>query len=176
LPFKDREYAKVKQREYTKAYKMRQTPEERERQRKQQREHKKAILAAKSLEQKEQFYKNMYIQARENGQYKDATEKIIKAYHVLRNKVLSHLGNQCSSPGCRWINEDGTMGCTLKDCLQVDHVYGGGRREKEKGASLLRKVLRDTTGAYQLLCSNCNWLKRETNKEVRISPFRQEAA
>lgn len=174
MPFKDLEKRRKKGLEYVKAYRLRQTPEEREIRLKKKREHEALVLAIKNPEEKSEFYKHMYVLAKKRGRYENITEETIKAYHVLRNKVLSLLGNQCSSPNCRWINEDGTMGCTLKACLQIDHVRGGGRREKEKGASLLRKVLRDKTGAYQLLCSNCNWLKRETNKEVKISPFREK--
>jgi hypothetical protein len=29
----------------------------------------------------------------------------------------------------------------------------------------LKKVLADTTGSYQLLCANCNWIKKSENNE-----------
>src|SRR6267378_4262519 len=88
----------------------------------------------------------------------------------LRTKALEKLGNKCSSPNCRWLNEDGTFGCIDKDLLQVDHVNGDGykdrqhRRNQDPGV-LCRLVLRDFEGRFQLLCANCNWKKRIKNKE-----------
>jgi hypothetical protein len=89
--------------------------------------------------------------------------------HKLRDKVLLLLGGRCSNPNCGWINEDGTRGCTDKRCLQIDHVNGGGTREHRElrgGNSLLLRVLADVEGKYQLLCANCNWIKRHVNDEV----------
>lgn len=62
--------------------------------------------------------------------------------------------------------------CGFNDlrALQIDHVHGGGTREtKAKGAGsrLYYRVLRDTVGKYQLLCANCNWIKRAENNEAQ---------
>jgi hypothetical protein len=46
-------------------------------------------------------------------------------------------------------------------------VNGGGGKERKVIAnqtSFLRKVLEDPTG-YQLLCANCNWIKRHERHE-----------
>lgn len=54
--------------------------------------------------------------------------------------------------------------------LQIDHVHGHGTKELKKlslNCGYLKKVLADTEGNYQLLCANCNWIKRSENKEVR---------
>lgn len=86
----------------------------------------------------------------------------------LRRRVISHLGSRCNSPTCSTINSDGSKGCTDERCLQIDHVNGGGKKEYElfnHTTSFHNKVLRDTTGMYQLLCANCNWIKRHTNNE-----------
>lgn len=73
----------------------------------------------------------------------------------------------CGSPSCSWINEDGSRGCSDKRCLQIDHVFGGGVQERKKLGSKARylKVLNDQSGVYQLLCANCNWIKRHVNDE-----------
>jgi len=75
----------------------------------------------------------------------------------LRQRVFEKLGNKC-------------VRCGFSDvrALQIDHVHGGGVKECGKIGStimLSRKVLADTEGNYQLLCANCNWIKRDENNE-----------
>jgi hypothetical protein len=47
-------------------------------------------------------------------------------------------------------------------------VNGGGKKELEgmNQDAYYRKVIRDTEGLYQLLCANCNWIKRVLKQEV----------
>jgi len=74
-----------------------------------------------------------------------------------RAEVLEALGNQCV-----------VCGITDPRVLQIDHVNGGGTQEHRKIKSrtiFLRKVLDDQEGLYQLLCANCNWIKRFENNE-----------
>jgi hypothetical protein len=52
--------------------------------------------------------------------------------------------------------------------LQIDHVHGGGTQERRRlksTAALYRKVLADTEGNYQLLCANCNQIKKHEQQE-----------
>ena len=55
--------------------------------------------------------------------------------------------------------------------LQVDHTNGGGRRETIKNGTAIQrwKVMKErfiaTPEKYQLLCANCNWIKRYENNE-----------
>ena len=52
--------------------------------------------------------------------------------------------------------------------LQIDHVHGGGHKERtqlKSANALYRKVLADKSDRYQLLCANCNVIKRHVNKE-----------
>jgi len=86
----------------------------------------------------------------------------------LRVLVLKKLGGKCSNPACQWLNADGTRGCTDERCLQVDHINGGGKQELKKLSrrAYYLKVLNDVLGLYQLLCANCNWIKRHEQKEV----------
>jgi hypothetical protein len=88
----------------------------------------------------------------------------------LRTDVIAQYGGHCSSPTCRWLNEDGTIGCTDVRLLQLDHKAGGGTQERNKMGveAMWRKAKDDTSGAYQLLCSNCNWLKAHNEREFRI--------
>jgi hypothetical protein len=55
--------------------------------------------------------------------------------------------------------------------LHVDHVHSGGSKELLRGwgggMSYYYRVLKDETGKYQLLCANCNAIKRFEEKEAR---------
>lgn len=75
----------------------------------------------------------------------------------LRQKVLTHLGRKC-------------VRCSFSDerALQVDHINGGGNKQRKtlRWREMYREVLNSEPGKkYQLLCANCNWIKREENKE-----------
>lgn len=61
--------------------------------------------------------------------------------------------------------------CGFSDirALQIDHVGGGGVEELRKitnRRTYYRNVLEQFgTGKYQLLCANCNWIKRSEKHE-----------
>jgi len=86
----------------------------------------------------------------------------------LRRQVLELLGGKCSNPNCSILG-----GCRDVRCLQIDHIKGGGAKERSNGitsSTLLLKILKDPEKAkteYQLLCANCNWIKRYENKEFK---------
>ena len=79
-----------------------------------------------------------------------------------RKAILDLLGNHC-------------IRCGFDDvrALQVDHIKGGGSKERKawKGGNnfyLLKEILNNGwEGKYQLLCANCNWIKRFENNENR---------
>lgn len=76
----------------------------------------------------------------------------------LRQAVLDVLGGQCLR--CGFIDSR---------ALQIDHVHGGGTQERKRlknPQSFYNKVLRDQSG-YQLLCANCNWIKKHEQQEHR---------
>lgn len=74
---------------------------------------------------------------------------------TIRQAVLTKLGSKCVR--CGFYDER---------ALQIDHINGGGNKEKDMGAAkMYRKILADSTG-YQLLCANCNAIKKVENKEV----------
>lgn len=78
-----------------------------------------------------------------------------------RNLVLQLLGDKCIR-----------CGFTDKRALQIDHINGGGGAEFKNASSnnkrfYYKKVIESITkqeGKYQLLCANCNWIKRSENK------------
>lgn len=78
----------------------------------------------------------------------------------LRQSVLDKFGGICNK-------------CGFDDprALQIDHVNGDGRLDlrNQTGAKryrYLKRVLLDTENRYQLLCANCNWIKRSENNET----------
>lgn len=76
---------------------------------------------------------------------------------ALRLEVFEKLGRACRRCGFDDVR-----------ALQIDHVYGDGRADNEshRGIRFYLKILADKTGAHQILCANCNWIKRHINSEL----------
>jgi RNase P subunit RPR2 len=77
-----------------------------------------------------------------------------------RAEFIAELGGAC-------------VRCGFDDprALQIDHVNGGGIAELRtlSGTKYFAKV-RANPGDYQLLCANCNWIKRAEQGEVPGAP------
>lgn len=75
----------------------------------------------------------------------------------IRVKALDNLGGKC-------------VECGFSDyrALQVDHIEGGGHHENKNGRNqaVYSKIAKGETDGYQLLCANCNWIKRAENNEI----------
>jgi hypothetical protein len=78
-------------------------------------------------------------------------------YKMLRDAVITFLGGKCKR-------------CQFSDrrALQIDHVNGGGWKENRSTANrdIYLKIFSGDQN-YQLLCANCNWIKRYENGEHR---------
>ena len=107
----------------------------------------KAIVRSKYLS-KAELVKREKIKSDRRKLYK-------KNSAIFKKKAFDLLGNK--SKKC---------GETEKLVLQIDHIKGGGNKERKGLNSLYRykKVLEDTK-KYQILCAHCNWLKMHKNKE-----------
>lgn len=74
----------------------------------------------------------------------------------IRQRLIDELGRQC-------------VRCGFDDwrALQVDHVHGDGRLERVKlnNVSKLFHAVVASPARYQLLCANCNWIKRYEKHE-----------
>ena len=89
-----------------------------------------------------------------------------KTRSKLRVEIVSLLGGKC-------------VRCGFEDirALQIDHVNGGANKEvmKKYGKPysnchryvLIRDAILLGSKEYQLLCANCNWIKRFENKEIK---------
>lgn len=85
--------------------------------------------------------------------------ELIKRYRMM---AISYLGGICARCGFSDIR-----------ALQIDHVAGNGadeRREIGNGVRYLKKVIK-SSGDYQVLCANCNLIKRLINGEHRKSKY-----
>lgn len=88
----------------------------------------------------------------------------------MREVLVLFLGGKCS---CRrddcWHEGE----CSVSDyrCLQLDHINGDGAKDRERlGGPIVRYYfnhLDEAKANLQLLCSNCNWVKRVHNRELR---------
>jgi hypothetical protein len=107
--------------------------------------------------------KNYYIakKAEISAQKREYREKIkLRAFEVLG-------GPRCSNPNCLVPG-----GCSDIRTLQVDHKQGGGHKEITKISTrgIYWKIIKNPEEArkiYQVLCANCNWIKRHENGESR---------
>ena len=67
--------------------------------------------------------------------------------------------------------------CGITDIrvLQLDHINGGGKKDRKSNRSTLKilRLHRDNLDSlkdkYQVLCANCNWIKKHENNEKAYS-------
>lgn len=95
---------------------------------------------------------------RQRSEHPEIVRKQLNEYNKrLRARILELLGGKCP--------------CGFSDprALQVDHVNGNGSEDRRvHGRKYTKEVIRSIEageGKYQLLCANCNWIKRYENKE-----------
>lgn len=78
-----------------------------------------------------------------------------------RKEILAILGGKCIE--CNFDNEK---------ALAIDHKFGGGTKERETIGggyySFVLKKLKNGCNDYQILCYNCNQIKKIDNNEERL--------
>jgi ribosomal protein S27AE len=85
----------------------------------------------------------------------EAKQKNVEYYKLLREQAFDILERRCSRCGFDDIR-----------ALQLDHVLGGGTRERRHGMKrALLQVIKTGGEGYQVLCANCNSIKRIENGE-----------
>ena len=94
--------------------------------------------------------------------WKDEKEYLVNYMRKKKKAAFELLGGKC-------------VRCGFDDprALQIDHINGDAVKERIKGIpgySTYRIYLNILKGTplceYQLLCANCNWIKRFDNKEA----------
>lgn len=94
--------------------------------------------------------------------FKKQSKILREGYYNLKLQIFSLLGGKCKH-----------CGFSDRRALQIDHVNGGGGQEIRTlgtGPKYYNHVLLSISMAenrYQLLCANCNWIKRFENNEHR---------
>ena len=85
----------------------------------------------------------------------------------LRLEILRLLGNRCANP----FGKEHPEWCNDSRCLEIDHINGGGTQERSSFKNMdlyykhVLKRIKEGSHEYQLLCSNCNAIKRILKKE-----------
>lgn len=78
----------------------------------------------------------------------------------LRNELIDLLGGKCVK-----------CGFSDRRALQVDHINGGGYKDCKSMGGMKNKIIlnrvKNGSKEYQLLCANCNWIKRAERGETR---------
>lgn len=85
-----------------------------------------------------------------------------------KNELFLLMGGKCTN-------------CGFSDfrALQIDHVNSDGAKDKRYGNRITgntywRKVAASFEAGenmYQVLCANCNWIKRDTHGEIKKKPW-----
>ena len=97
----------------------------------------------------------------ERTKYRETHSREFKKYEDFENQELRKmammlLGNKCER-------------CGIRDyrVLQIDHVYGGGTIERRNigPRGIYIKILESNGYGYQILCANCNTIKRDECQE-----------
>jgi hypothetical protein len=104
----------------------------------------------------------MYNKEYNQKNFKSKSEKQRYEYELIRKTLVELMGNCCSR-------------CKFEDwrALQLDHVNGDGAEDRKiNGKPSLRKYKEMISNPklrehLQLLCANCNWIKRYENNENR---------
>lgn len=105
--------------------------------------------------------------ARNQKKYRQTHREQVNAYSVLyrkrnfnRFKIIEFLGNRCC-----------VCGFSNQLALQIDHINGGGTQEYKKFGGHIKMIkyyldhLNEAKQKLQVLCSNCNLIKKYNNKE-----------
>lgn len=116
-----------------------------------------------AIKQKEPFTHAQKLEREQRWRDKTRVER--RAYAVqwrkknaIRIRIINALGGKCVRCGY----ED-------KRALQIDHINGGGVKERtgfKNGYQYEKYVLEHLDREkYQILCANCNWIKRDEEQE-----------
>jgi len=99
-----------------------------------------------------------WIKIKENPKYKITRYKAGSVYQKkLRMAVVEKLGGCC-------------VKCGFSDdrALQLDHINGGGKKDRihRSWQVMYKEIISGKDTSIQLLCANCNWIKRFENREM----------
>ena len=89
-----------------------------------------------------------------------------------RTELVEFLGGRCQNSKCLVVG-----GCRDLRCLHVDHKDGYGNEDRRRFKNnytmygYYNRNREEAVVKLQLLCANCNYIKRHDNKECVIIPL-----
>ena len=93
--------------------------------------------------------------------YTSSVYPAIRSTNDYRKMVIDALGAKC----CRCGYD------TDIRALQIDHIHGKGGEDRRAPGNvyirMLESIQRGETDKYQVLCANCNWIKKQENREFK---------
>ena len=111
------------------------------------------------------FWKRYFAKyGREYHKRPEAKVRTAELYWLRKKKVVDIMGGACQK-----------CGFSNPAALQIDHVNGKGNKERAGSVgdyhwNLYKSIASgnsDWKNKYQLLCANCNWIKRYENGECK---------
>ena len=111
------------------------------------------------LSEKQKIYKERWKKKYPEKQKESHRNYIRNRRQKQRLEVITYYGGKCNKCGFTDIR-----------ALQIDHINGGGTKHKKeiKTFDLCHWIIRNKyPKGFQVLCANCNWVKRFENNEVR---------
>ncbi len=136
----------------------------------------------KLKKQNQSYYQQVYRQTvRERYKNNEEYRKKILAYAVKERKKLKELVIAHYSKGSMscvgWNGKGCPFHCTDMRALQIDHIAGGGTKHLKEihrsGTSFYQWLKKNNWPVgYQVLCANCNQIKKNENKELPGRPRR----
>jgi len=90
---------------------------------------------------------------------------------IKRDTLVNELGGKCACKGADCWHE-GECTVAYPKCLQLDHIYGDGAADRKRlngvgTVGYYSMHLVEARERLQVLCANCNWVKRHNNDEVK---------
>jgi hypothetical protein len=97
---------------------------------------------------------------------KKAIRKYQKRHYAeQRAQIISILGGKCTR-----------CGFSDRRALCIDHINGGGSKEiRAHGPGIYKRYLDRNCTGLQILCANCNMIKKHENKEFPFNVVVQNA-
>lgn len=96
---------------------------------------------------------------RGNLRHTSGAARRVYAYH--RFKAYAILGG----PKCK------RCGFADPRALQIDHINDKGNLNRKLGLDFYREVIRENGVGFQILCANCNWIKRAEYAGFSLSDY-----
>lgn len=129
------------------------------------------------LKNKERIQKQHreYYHKNKEGIYEKRKEYYLKYYEKIKERVRIYSQKKYSGRRKRIIDALGgkCIRCGFTDirALQIDHVNGHGGRERKSTINFshdrYERMIMENKDRYQILCANCNWIKRVEKGEYK---------